>query len=392
MKLSQAIKMALGSVLANKIRSLLTMLGIIIGIASVIILIAMGEGTKKDVSDSISGMGTNLITIMISSYRDKSITTDEIKELKTADGIKEIAPVITGSGTVKVGTLNTTCSIEASEPCYSEIKNVGVQAGRFINNDDIDNRFRVALVGTEVLDVVYPGVTYSETVGKTVSINATNFTIVGVLETKGTSTGGSNDNKVIIPLTVGQRLLRNKQIRTFYVEASSSDKVDTAMATLQSFMLNKYDNNSKSFRVLSQSDLLATRTATTDKMTVMLAGVACISLVVGGIGIMNIMLVSVTERTREIGIRKAIGAKRRYILTQFLIEALFISGVGGALGVVIGIGGALMLPKLLNQSVVISTNVILASFGFSATVGVVFGLYPASKASKLRPIDALRYE
>lgn len=392
MKLSQAIKMALSSVLANKVRSLLTMLGIIIGIASVIILIAMGEGTKKDVADSISGMGTNLITINITSYRDKTITTDEIKELKASEGIKAIAPSISGSVTVKVGNLNTTCSLEASEPSYSEIKSLGVQSGRFINQDDLDNRFRVVLVGTEVLDTLFPNVTYSETLGKTVSINATNFTIVGVLESKGTSTTGSNDNKVIIPLTVGQRLLRNKSIRTFYVEATSEDKVDTAMSTLNAFMLKKYDNNSKSFRVLSQSDLLETRTATTDKMTAMLAGVACISLVVGGIGIMNIMLVSVTERTREIGIRKAIGAKRRYILTQFLIEALFISGVGGVLGVGFGIGGALMLPKLLNQSIVISPTVIFASFGFSATVGIVFGLYPASKASKLRPIDALRYE
>lgn len=392
MRLSQAIKMALGSVLANKIRSLLTMLGIIIGISSVIILIAMGEGTKQDVAASIQSMGTNLITINITGTRDRNITTAELEQLKTKEGIKDIAPSITSSVTVKAGNLNTQTSADASVSSYSEIRNIGVQAGRFISDDDVDNRFKVVVVGTEVLNAVFPGLTYEESLGKILSINGTNFTIIGVLEQKGTSMGGSNDNKVVIPLTVAQRLLKNKSIRTFYVEATSSDTVEAAMNNLQMFMLKKCNGDEKSFRVMSQSDLLATRTATTDKMTMMLAGVACISLIVGGIGIMNIMLVSVTERTREIGIRKAIGAKRRYILTQFLIEALVISGVGGCIGVALGVGGALMLPKILKQSVVISPTVILASFAFSATVGIVFGLYPADKASKLRPIDALRYE
>ncbi|HEY5560743.1 MAG TPA: ABC transporter permease [Clostridiaceae bacterium] len=392
MKFSQALKMAFSSILSNKMRSFLTMLGIIIGISSVIILIGIGEGTKKDVADSISTMGTNLITINITGGREVTVTTAELTALKSQPGIKEIAPTIASAVTAKLGNQNTTTSIESSLPSYSEIRNVTAQYGRFITQDDVDNRYRVAVVGTDVLDTLSKGTPYDSFVNQTITLNGTAFTIVGILETKGSTTAGSTDNRIIIPISTAQRLLRNKSIRTFYVEAQSPDMVNTAVATLNTFMLSKSNNQANTFRVFNQSDLLTTQTAAADSLTTMLAGVAAISLLVGGIGIMNIMLVTVTERTREIGIRKAIGAKRRDILIQFLIEAITISGIGGFLGVSIGILGGNLYSKFMTKTVVIQPNIVLLAFVFAATVGIIFGLYPANKASRLRPIDALRYE
>ncbi|MGV8981629.1 ABC transporter permease [Clostridium sp.] len=389
MKFTQGIKMALSSVVANKMRSFLTMLGIIIGILSVIILIGIGEGTKKTVADQIQGLGTNLITVSIMGKRDIPISNEEITTLKTKPGIKEIAPIVNGSVTVKAGDKNTTTTVEATTPNYEEIKQIGAQEGRFINQNDVDNRYQVAVVGIDVIDAVFPN---RDVIGKTMLVNGTEFTIIGVLQSKGSSSAGSNDNKIIMPITTAQRLLNNKSIRTFYVETVSPETVNDAMANLQAFLLRKSNNDDKAFKVFSQSDLLATSSASADSMTLMLGGVAGISLLVGGIGIMNIMLVSVMERTKEIGVRKSIGARRGDILFQFLIESLVISGVGGILGVLGGFLGAYLLGKYASMAVLISPSVIVVAFVFSAGVGVVFGLYPANKASKLRPIEALTYE
>jgi putative ABC transport system permease protein len=389
MKFTQGIKMALSSVVANKMRSFLTMLGIIIGILSVIILIGMGQGTKKQVADQIQGLGTNLITVSITGSREITVSNEEIATLKTKPGIKEVAPIVNGNVTIKAGVKNTTTSVEATTPNYEEIKGIGASSGRFINQNDVDNRYRVAVVGVDVIDAVFPN---RNVVGQTILVNGNEFTIIGVLQSKGSSSAGSNDNKIIIPITTAQRLLKNKSIRTFYIETTSPDTVNDAMANLQIFMLRKSNNDSTKFRVFNQSDLLSTATASSDSMTLMLSGIAGISLLVGGIGIMNIMLVSVMERTKEIGLRKAIGAKRADILLQFLIESLVISGVGGIAGVLGGFLGAYLLGRFANMSVLISPIIVIIAFGFSAAVGVVFGLYPANKASKLRPIDALRYE
>ncbi|MDP4177971.1 MAG: ABC transporter permease [Bacillota bacterium] len=406
MKFTQGFKMAMSSILSNKMRSFLTMLGIIIGISSVIALIAIGEGSKKSVTDAIQGMGTNLLTVSITGSRNKTFTDDELSQIKKAPGIKNIAPEISGSVTVKAGDVNNTTSVEASNADYSEIRNVGVQSGRFITQDDIDNRYEVLDIGTEVIQNLYPDLQESQyytLLGQSVSINGIPFQIVGILETKGSTAAGSSDNRVIMPLSTGERVLKNKNVRTFYVEATSSSTVDEASSYLQEFMQSKFgttvsqltsknSSTNSQFRIFNQSDLLSTQSATADNMTSMLAGIAAISLVVGGIGIMNIMLVSVTERTKEIGIRKAIGAKRRDILIQFLIEAVSLSCVGGLIGVGLGIAISLILPLVGTQKTVLDPKVMILSFAFSAAVGVGFGLYPASKASKLKPIDALSYE
>lgn len=394
MKLYQLLKMAVKSVISNKLRSFLTMLGIIIGISSVIILIAMGQGTTQKVTEQIQSMGTNLITVNITGNRTKSFTNKDIEDLKTKPGIQDIAPVLSQGGeTVKGGTQTASTTILATEPNYETIKNISVQSGRFITQSDLDNRYHSAVIGVDVANELYNS---TDVVGETININGVDFNIVGVLTSMGTSSTGSSDDTVILPLTTAQRLLKTTSVKTFYVQAKDTNSVDTAMAYLSIFLNKKYPttsgSTSQNYRIMNETSLLETANSTTQNMTNMLSGIAAISLLVGGIGIMNIMLVSVMERTREIGIRKSLGAKRHSILLQFLIEAVFVSGLGGILGVIIGVAGSELLQKYRNMAMLVSPNVVLIAFSFSVTVGVVFGLYPASKASKLNPIDALRFE
>jgi putative ABC transport system permease protein len=374
------------------------MLGIIIGISSVIILVGMGQGTQKTVSDQIEKLGTNLITISITGNRTPTITTDELTELKTKPGIKEIAPQITSSVNVKNGDESSTTTLEGSTPNYAEIRKLSVSAGRFITQRDVDNRYNVLVIGSETAETLF---STTNVVGNSMYVNGIEFTIVGVLQSEGTSAAGSSDDKIIVPLSTAERLLKSANPKTFYIEAASKEKVDTAMSYLQLFLNKKYKLNSSTsntnttrnyYRIMNQTSILDTANSTNKSLTTMLAGIAAISLVVGGIGIMNIMLVSVIERTREIGTRKAIGAKRRTILAQFLIEAASVSGLGGVLGVLVGYLGSYIGQKFFNTTILISNNIVLAAFLFSLAVGIIFGMYPANKASKLNPIDALRFE
>jgi putative ABC transport system permease protein len=398
MKLTRLIKIALSSVWNNKMRSFLTMLGIIIGISSVIILVGMGQGTQKQVSDQIEKLGTNLITVNITGNRTPTITDEELEELKTKPGIKEIAPTISqGNVNIKSGSTSETTTLEASTPNYAEIRKLTVSSGRFITQRDIDNRYNVLVIGTETAQNVFGS---TDVLGDTMYVNGIEFTVVGILKTEGTSSSGTSDDRIIVPLSTGERLLKTSSAKTFYIEAEDKDKVDTAMSYLTLFLNNKYGVSSNSgtsntrslYRIMNQTSLLDTATSTNKSMTTMLAGIAAISLVVGGIGIMNIMLVSVIERTREIGTRKAIGAKRGTILMQFLIEAAVVSGLGGVIGVLIGYLGSYVGEKFFSTTILISNNIVLAAFLFSVVVGVIFGIYPANKASKLNPIDALRFE
>ncbi|WML37085.1 ABC transporter permease [Clostridium sp. OS1-26] len=390
MKFTSIMKMAFFSILSNKMRSLLTMLGIIIGISSVIVLVGMGEGTKQKVASQIEKLGTNLITVNIVGNRNKAVSTSELEELKKKPGIKDIAPVLNqGNINIKGGDKTATTTMEASTPNYSAIRKLSVDSGRFIEQNDLDNRFKVAVIGVTVADEIFGS---RNVVGETININGYNFNIIGVLQVQGGSGGNSGDDRIIVPLTTAQRILKSRDIRTFYIEASDKDSVSEAMGYLQLFLNKKYNNDTKSYRIFDQTSLLETSNQANDSMTAMLSGIAGISLVVGGIGIMNIMLVSVIERTKEIGIRKAIGAKRENILMQFLIEAGSISGIGGMLGVLFGYAFAYIGNNYLKMNITISNNVVAIAFLFSVIVGIVFGMYPANKASKLNPIEALRFE
>lgn len=388
----QAYKMALKSIVNNKVRSFLTMLGVIIGVGAVIAAVAFAQGATKKITDSIQGLGTNLIQISITGRNsNRNLTYEGLKEFadKNAGSISYIAPQVNGSVTVKVGDKSRDTSLNGTSPEYEYIKNMHVQSGRYLLSFDMDYMQKVAVIGTAVANDIFGG---ADPVGKTIKINGQIFKVVGLLEQKAGGQDQSEDDQVIIPVTVAQRLSRNTIIRSFSVQASSPEVVNNVMEELNIFLTKIY-KDSTTFRVFNQAQMLSTLNDITGTMAVILGGIAAISLLVGGIGIMNIMLVSVTERTREIGIRKAIGAKRRNILVQFLIEAIMVTGTGGLIGVLIGVGIIRFIIGGLNLTTpVYSPFWITLSFGISLAVGIVFGLFPAYKAARLNPIEALRFE
>jgi putative ABC transport system permease protein len=407
--------MAFKAIRTNKVRSALTMLGVIIGVMSVVVLIAIAQGTTANVTASIQGMGTNLLTVNITTRRVGQygggpqwqqpnggvgqggagaqrgtvvLTLSDILSLADSSAIDMVSPTVSGSLTVKAGNTNASVSVLGVLPAYAGIRNQSVSSGRYIIQNDVDLRSAVCVIGTETATTLFSN---TNVVGNTLSVNGRPFRIVGVLESKGSSSGASSDDIVILPFTLAQRMLESPRITSFYVSAVDPESVSAAQTYVENYLYKRYQNTT-SYRVMNQTEMLDTIEKSTASLTLMLGGVAGISLLVGGIGIMNIMLVSVTERTREIGIRKAIGAKRRDILLQFLIEAVVISGVGGVLGLVLGVLLMRFLEATQGMTMVLSMGVVELAIGFSMAVGVIFGLYPAGKASKLRPIEALRYD
>ena len=401
----QAISMAFKAIAGNKIRAFLTMLGVIIGVVSVTVLIAIGQGTTSVVTDSISSMGTNLLTVSIQTRRvgmfgfgDSGRSNNargtvilklaDVLSLEDEEPIKSVSPVVNGSLTVKAGSVNTNASIIGVLPAYEEIVNQHVESGRYIIDADVDNRSAVCVIGPGLAEDLFGN---TNVVGNTLHIDGRKFEIVGVLESKGTSMSGSSDDTLILPFTLAQRMLESTTISSIYISATDSTTVDAAQTVVENFLYKKYQDDS-TYSVMNQTQMLEMISETTGTLSLMLGGIAGISLLVGGIGIMNIMLVSVTERTREIGIRKAIGAKRRNILMQFLVESIVISGLGGLLGLAFGYLIMQALSEVLGMKLTMSLGVAQLAIGFSMGVGVIFGLYPANKASKLRPIEALHYD
>lgn len=392
MKFLQAFKMAIKSIVGNKVRSLLTMLGVIIGVAAVIAATSFALGSTKSITDSIQGMGTNLVQITITGRNsNRNVTYEDLVKFQgeRADRVAGVAPTVSSSVTIKSGIVNGSTSLIGTSPGYEDIRNVHVQLGRFLNDIDLEYRQNIAVIGTAVANELYGSV---DAIGREIKINGSVFKVVGVLEQKDTGLDQSSDDQVIIPVTVAMRLLRNGQIRNFALQTTTPEVIDGVIEELND-MLYKIYKNTSAFRVFNQAEILSALDTVTGTLMVVLGGIAAISLIVGGVGIMNIMLVSVTERTREIGIRKAIGAKKKNILTQFLIEALMVTGIGGIIGVLLGlaiikyiIGGFKIVPE------VYSLQWIVISFGISLITGVIFGMYPAIKASNLNPIDALMYE
>ena len=383
--------MAMSSILSNKGRSFLTMLGVIIGVSAVIMLVSIGQGATSMVTEQIEGMGSNLISVTITGRStNRTVDMEEFMELKDRypNVIGAISPIVQTGVTAKYENNNMNTNLEGSLPAYQDIVNLTVESGRFITDVDNDFRNKVAVIGQDVADELF---SFVSPLGRDFYLNGYRFKIIGVLESKGTTMMGSSDSKIIIPLSTAQRLAQTGQIRSYYVQAASEETVDGAVAVMEDFLTGKLSDENL-YNIFSQTQLLESVSSVTQTLTYMLAGIAAISLLVGGIGIMNIMLVAVSERTREIGIRKAIGAKKRDILTQFLIESIVVSGLGGVLGIVFGVQGAKFVSGLMDITAVASPSVILIAFLFSVMIGMIFGIYPANKAASLKPIDALAYE
>lgn len=389
MQFSQGVRMAWKSIAANKLRTLLTMLGIVIGVASVIILVAIGNGTKQDVEEQMASLGTNLLSVTITGRGAvSSLTLEEAEELGELEGIKAVSPIVSGNAQAKYKTNNMNVAVEGITPAYEEVRDVHIQSGRYITSIDIEYRQKVALIGSGAAEELFGN---SDPVGEYISLNGNRYTVVGLLEEQGSSLGGSNDNKILVPISSGSRLMQTKGVRSIYVQAENDKVMEMAELALEAELSKKFRSDENSYSIFNQADLAETITAVSTTLSKTLTGIAGISLLVGGIGIMNIMLVSVTERTREIGIRKSIGAKRRDILLQFLLEALVISALSGLVGVGISYAGTYVLTQS-GTTAVMTWETIALSFAFSFAIGIAFGIFPANKASRLKPVDALRYD
>jgi putative ABC transport system permease protein len=388
MSLKNTLKMALKSILANKMRTLLTMLGIIIGVFSVIVMVSLGQGATADVTESIEDMGSNLLSL---SIFDSSVDfgNENIEELAFVEGVEKISPSISKNATVKYGTESEdSLSVLGVNEEYAEIQNYAVLYGRFINPIDVDFRNKVAVIGYDTADTLFGDIS---PIDSEISVNGEKYTVVGVLEEKESSMMGNNNEIVIIPFTTGMRQFKSESIGSVVIQGNAEYGSENTQENIEEYLLEIYEDED-SYKIFNQEELLSTLNEITATLTLMLGGIAGISLIVGGIGIMNIMLVTVSERTREIGIRKAIGARRSNILTQFLIESSVISCLGGLVGIGLGIGATNIISNMMDIKSVINLEVITIAFGFSLFVGIFFGMYPANKASKLKPVDALRYE
>ncbi|OMD69846.1 ABC transporter permease [Paenibacillus odorifer] len=384
------MRMALKSINSSKVRAFLTMLGIIIGVSSVIILVSVGQGTTSQITEQLNGLGTNQLTVNITGRgATTSLTYEEALALGNIEGIANVAPVISGNATAKNKTDNVSVTVEGITPSYEEVKDFHVQAGRFLLDIDNEYRQKVALIGSGTAEDLFGT---DNPVGQKVQLNGISYKIVGLLETKGSSLSGSNDDIILIPISTAERQLKSKGVRSITIKTTSADTVAAAKEKLESTLDAKFNYADNAFSVFDSQEMLETVNSTTDTLSMALAGIAGISLFVGGIGIMNIMIVSVNERTREIGIRKAIGAKKFDILAQFMIESIVLSGLGGVLGVGIGVAGSWLLGKYSALTVSIAWDMVLISFIFSLLIGVIFGMMPANKAARLRPIHALRNE
>ncbi|MBY0054386.1 ABC transporter permease [Brevibacillus agri] len=405
MSLIECVRISFRSIRANGLRSVLTMLGIIIGVAAVIAMVAIGEGTSSSVASQINGLGSNLLIVSpgqatqgrvsLGAGSLNTLTLADAEAIAEKESVAGVAPSVNGRAQIVWGSNNYSSMLEGTTADFLRVRNAEVAQGRFFTNFEVTRQFNVAVVGTEVVSNLFKDTT-TNPVGQTVQINRVPFTIIGVLKSQGSSGMTNNDDRILIPITTAMsRLTGGKNVGTIYVSAASSDTMDAAQQDIHQTLRAQHNLRPQAaddFRITSQSDILSTAQEVSSSMTALLSGIAAISLIVGGIGVMNIMLVSVTERTREIGIRKAIGAKRRDILRQFLIEAVTLSLIGGILGIAIGVGAALLISKLGSLATSISLTPILYAFLTSSLVGVIFGVYPARKAAQLKPIDALRYE
>jgi putative ABC transport system permease protein len=396
------IKVALKSLSANKLRTFLAMLGIIIGVGSVISMLALGAGAQKQVMERIASMGTNLLMIHPSQRGSRGVMSDTSQRLKLEDlkeilqkvpGLYQVAPVVRGVSQVKYFNKNIRTNVIGSSMTYFPIRNYSIEKGRQFAESEVDRMARVAVIGPTTAENLFGE---KNPVGETVKIKGINFSIIGVTKAKGSRGWRNPDDQVTVPYTTAMKQLFGLDyIQEIDIQAADNVALEKIQEATTAFLRRRHrlaEGIPDDFHFHNQAEIVETASEVTRTFTLLLGGIACISLIVGGIGIMNIMLVTVTERTREIGVRKAIGAKNRDILLQFLIEAVILSCLGGIIGVALGIGAAQMIEKWTQFVTVAELSSILLALFFSAAVGIFFGYYPAQRAALLDPIEALRYE
>jgi putative ABC transport system permease protein len=413
MSVLESIRVALQGLAANKLRSSLTMLGIVIGVGAVIALLALGEGTQAAITEEIQGIGSNLIFITPGSEEGHGpgATRSVADTLTLADaeaiaapgsvpGVLAVAPEFNNNADVIYGSESVNATITGTTPDYPLVRSSSPEMGEFFTQQQMTTMARVAVLGHQTAEDLFGG---SDPLGRTIKINRVHFRVIGVMEEKGGGMGGSADSTVYIPITTAQRKLfggratsgTSWKVSSINVALVSEDYMDPATDEITLLLRQQHKiqpGEDDDFSVMSQEDILSMAEQITGILTIFLGAIAAISLLVGGIGIMNIMLVSVTERTREIGIRKAVGAKRRDILMQFLIEAIVLSVIGGLLGILLGAGIAILVEQSGLMTTVVSADAVLLATGFSVAVGLFFGIYPSMRAARLHPIEALRYE
>ena len=408
MKILNLIRIALRALQRNKLRAFLTMLGIIIGVGAVIAMVAIGQGSKKSIQDQLSSMGSNMITVRPNNNQAagggarldastlQSLTLDDIKAIQSqAQYINAVSPAVQGRGQAINGGLNWPTTMQGVSPDFLEIRNWPLKEGLSFGNEDVNGATKVCLIGQTVVENIFDPA--DDPLGKTIRFNKIPFKIIGVLAEKGENAFGQDQDDIILApyTTVQKRILAIPYIQTIYASSSSSETSEPATAELSQILRSSHkltNAEQDDFTVRTQAELISTFSSTSELLTVLLAAIAGISLLVGGIGIMNIMYVSVTERTKEIGLRMSIGARGVDILMQFLIEAIVISITGGILGVFLGLLASKLITVFLSWPTLVSESSIVLSFVVCAITGIFFGYYPAQKASRLDPIEALRYE
>jgi putative ABC transport system permease protein len=401
----ESITIALEGLKANKLRSVLTMLGIIIGVGAVIAMVSIGMGVRDKVQTSIASLGSNLLIISpgatsssgvrLAAGSNNSLTNKDAQAIaREVLGVSFVAPSVSKQYQLVYGNKNWFTNVQGVTPEYLDVRNFAIETGTFFTSKDLDTRTRVAILGKTTADNMFGEV---NPLGQIVRINKAPFQVVGVLEAKGQSAGGMDqDDVVLIPLTTAQeRMMGITYLHTISVQADNADTINQVQDDITELLRSRHrltGDTPDNFTVRNLAAVMATAEETTRTITLLLGNIAAISLLVGGIGIMNIMLVSVTERTREIGIRKALGATYYNILLQFLIEAIVIGVTGGVIGVLLGMGASLAISAIAGWDTVVSIASIVLAFSFSVLIGLFFGIYPARKAALLDPIDALRYE
>ncbi|MEE9230840.1 MAG: ABC transporter permease [Acidobacteriota bacterium] len=395
-------RLALGAVRMNKLRSALTMLGIIIGIAAVITTVALGEGAKRAIQDRIEALGTDLLTIRPGSRSHAGVTTGEVDLtpedaeaiLERASSVIEVVPELRGSVQVELGSRNANLTVTGTTLNWMAVNRFQIDLGRFLEGPDLDGRRKVAVIGAAVLP--HLGVDAWEILGRDIMLQGLRFRVIGVLHEKGGAGWFNPDEQVLIPMSTARlRIFGRDSLRSITAQVSAAGSINKAILEIEKTMRRQHrirEGQENDFRIYHRTSLMSTYEETGRTFAFLLAAIATVSLIVGGIGIMNVMLVSVTERTHEIGLCKALGATRNMVLSQFLTEAVVLCMVGGTLGVAAGIGASTLLARSAGWSTMVTGSSVLFAMSFSIVVGVFFGLYPAVRASRLDPIEALRYE